>query len=141
MVIENGNMVFVHYTGTLGDGTEFDSSYEREPLEFVVGSGTIIPGFEKAVLGKTVGDKVKTTIPAAEAYGEKNPELIAVVPRAEVPDNITPEVGMMLQVGTDAGDMDVTITRVNDKEVELDANHPLAGQELTFVIEVVKIGK
>ena len=141
MVIENGSNVFVHYTGTLGDGTEFDSSYEREPLEFVIGSGMIIPGFEKAILGKAAGDKVTTTIPASEAYGDKNPELIAVVPREEIPANITPEVGMMLQVGTEGGDMDVTITRVDDKEIELDGNHPLAGQELTFVIEVVKIGK
>ena len=141
MAIEKGTTVFVHYTGTLGDGTEVDSSAGRDPLEFVVGSGMIIPGFEKAVLGKEKGDKITTVIPAAEAYGDKNPELIAVVPRAEIPANITPEVGMMLQVGTEHGDMDVIITRVDDTEIELDGNHPLAGQELTFVIEVVKVGK
>ena len=139
MAAKNGDTVLVHYVGTLNDGTEFDSSYDREPLEFVLGSGMLIPGFEKAVTGREEGDKVTTVIPPDDAYGEKNEELIAVVPRTELPDHITPEVGMMLQVGIEDGTMDVTITRVNDKEIEIDGNHPLAGQELTFVIELVKV--
>lgn len=141
MAVEQGNTVFVHYRGTLNDGTEFDSSYDREPLEFVVGSGMLIPGFEKAVMGKDVGDKVTTVVAPVDAYGERDDDLIAVVPRDEVPEHIEPEVGMMLQVAAEQGEMDVTITRVDENEIELDANHPLAGQELTFAIEVVKIEK
>lgn len=139
MAAENGNTLLVHYTGTLTDGTEFDSSREREPLEFVLGSGMLIPGFEKAVLGKKVGDKVTANIPAAEAYGTHREEMVGVVPRSELPEEITPEVGMMLQVSTDQGVMDVVISRVDADEIELDGNHPLAGKDLVFEIEIVEI--
>lgn len=137
MPIQNGDTVFVHYTGTLDDGTEFDSSREREPLEFVVGSGTIIPGFEAAVLGRGKGDTVTVQIPPAEAYGEHNDEMVIIVPRSEVPEHIKPEVGMLLQITLEQGDLDVAISRVTDEEIELDGNHPLAGQTLNFDIEVV----
>lgn len=139
MAAENGNTLRVHYTGTLTDGTEFDSSRDREPLEFVLGSGMLIPGFEKAVMGKEVGDKVVANIPAVEAYGTHSEEMVGVVPRSELPEEITPEVGMMLQVSTEQGIMDVVITKVDDEEIELDGNHPLAGKDLIFEIEIVEI--
>ena len=139
MAAKNGDTVFVHYVGTLEDGTEFDSSEGREPLEFVLGGGMVIPGFEKAVLGREPGEKVSVTLQPSEAYGERNEEMLLVVPRGEVPEDIDPEEGMLLQIGVDGGEMDVVISRVTDDEVELDANHPLAGKALCFAIEVVKI--
>lgn len=137
MPIKNGDTVFVHYTGTLDDGTVFDSSREREPLEFVVGSGTIIPGFEAAVLGREKSDKVAVDIAPADAYGEHNAEMVIIVPRSEVPEHIKPEVGMLLQIALEQGELDVAVSRVDENEVELDGNHPLAGQTLHFDIEVV----
>ena len=139
MAAKNGDTVSAHYVGTLPDGTEFDSSREREPLEFVLGKGMLIPGFEQAVIGRKAGETVEVTIPPAEAYGERNDDMVLVVPRSEVPDNIEPEVGMMVQLASETGEMDVMIARVTDEEVELDANHPLAGQSLHFSIEIMKI--
>lgn len=139
MVAEKGNTVFVHYVGTLKDGTQFDSSYEREPLEFVLGQGMLIPGFEAAVTGKEVGDKVETIIPAEEAYGEHNPDLVGEVPLSQVPESIEPEIGMVLQISTEGGPLDVTITEVDEEKIVIDGNHPLAGRELTFAIEIVEI--
>lgn len=137
MAIKKGDTVFVHYTGTLEDGTEFDSSEGREPLEFVLGAGSIIPGFEAAVEGKEKGDSVSVIIAPEDGYGSRNEEMVIVVPRAEVPDHIDPEEGMMLQIALEEGELDVVISRVNDEEVELDGNHPLAGQNLHFEIRVV----
>ncbi len=139
MAVKNGDTVFAHYTGTLADGTEFDSSREREPLEFVMGKGMLIPGFEKAVMGREAGETVNVVIPPAEAYGERNDEMVIVVPKKEVPSHITPEVGMMVQLASEQGDMDVMISKVTDDEVELDANHPLAGEALHFAIEIMKV--
>lgn len=136
---KKGDTVFVHYTGTLDDGTEFDSSEGRDPLEFVLGAGTIIPGFEAAVTGKNVGDKVRVSIPPAEAYGEHNPEMVLIVPRDEVPSHIEPEEGMLLQITLEDGELDVAVSRVSDTEVELDGNHPLAGKTLNFDIELVEL--
>ena len=141
MPIKNGDNVTVHYTGTLADGTEFDSSREGEPLAFTMGEGQLIPGFEAAIMGLEEGESTKTEIPPAKAYGERNEELTLQFKRDEVPAHIDPEVGMMLQLGTeDGGTMQVAITEVTDDHVVLDANHPLAGQTLIFDIEVVKIG-
>ncbi|UZP69008.1 peptidylprolyl isomerase [Desulfovibrio mangrovi] len=137
--VKDGDSVKVHYTGTLNDGTVFDSSRDREPLEFTMGSGMLIPGFESAVLGMGVGNTTKVTIAPENAYGEVNEELILDVPKSQVPGHITPEVGMMLQLQTEEGMMEVVIAAVNDDSIVLDANHPLAGQELTFEIEVVAI--
>ncbi|GFM31902.1 peptidylprolyl isomerase [Desulfovibrio subterraneus] len=137
--VKDGDSVKVHYTGTLNDGTVFDSSRDREPLEFTMGSGMLIPGFESAVLGMGVGNTTKVTIAPENAYGEVNEELVLDVPRSQVPSHITPEVGMMLQLQTEEGMMEVVIASVNDDSIVLDANHPLAGQELTFEIEVVAI--
>lgn len=137
MPIKNGDKVRVHYVGKLKDGTEFDSSINREPLEFVLGSGMLIPGFEAAIIGKEPGDKIKVSIPAEEAYGKSDPELVFTVARAQVPDHIPLEVGTPLQLSNDQEQMDVVITEVGSDEVTLDANHPLAGKELEFEIEIL----
>ena len=134
MAIKQGDKVRVHYTGTLGDGTEFDSSRNRAPLEFTLGEGSIIPGFEKAVTGHETGDKIKVVIPP-----EADPDLIFTVARAQVPDSIPLKVGTPLQLSNEQGAMDVVITEVGPEEITLDANHPLAGKELVFEIEVVDV--
>ena len=139
MPITKGDTVRVHYTGTLADGTVFDSSREREPLEFVLGGGMIIPGFEQAVQGREAGDTVTVTIAPADAYGEADPDLVFTVDRAQVPDHIPLTVGAPPQLSNEQGQMDVTITEVTDEEITLDANHPLAGKELTFEIEIVSV--
>ncbi len=139
MPIKNDDTVQVHYTGTLEDGSVFDSSLEREPLEFTMGQGMLIAGFENAVVGKEVGDKVKVTIPPAEAYGEMDEELIFTVPRSEVPEHIIPEVGMELSLSNEDGGMNVQVHEVTDEYVSLNANHPLAGKTLLFDIEIVAI--
>ena len=139
MAAKNGDTLFVHYTGTLRDGREFDSSRGREPLEFVLGQGMLIPGFEDAVMGKNVGDAVSVDIAPEDAYGERTEELILVVPKAEVPTHIAPDVGQRLLISLDEGEMEVVVTRVTDEEVELDGNHPLAGEALHFDIEIMDI--
>lgn len=137
---KKGDTVKVHYTGKLNDGSVFDSSENREPLEFQLGSGQLIPGFEKAVNGMTVGDSTTVTIPANEAYGDVNEELILSVEKDRLPADIQPEVGMQLQVQQPDGQpVPVVISDVTDSVVKLDANHPLAGKDLTFFIEVVEI--
>lgn len=139
MAIKNGDTLRVHYTGTLSDGTVFDSSREREPLEFTMGKGMLIPGFEAAVMGHEAGETVTVTIPPSQAYGESDSELVFTVDRAQVPDHIPLTVGVPLQLSNEQGQMDVTITEVTDEEITLDANHPLAGKELTFEIEIVSV--
>jgi FKBP-type peptidyl-prolyl cis-trans isomerase 2 len=137
---KNGDTVQVNYTGKLADGTVVDSSVGREPLEFTLGVGQVIPGFEKAVLGMKVGEKKTVTIPVDEAYGPHHDDLVAEVPREKLPEDITPEVGQQLGVKrTDGGTSIVTIISVSDNAVTIDANHPLAGKDLTFEIELVKI--
>lgn len=138
MAIKKGDKVTVHYTGKLADGTVFDSSRDRgQPLEFVLGEGNIIPGFEAAVEGHGQGDKVSARITPAEGYGDADEELIFTVPRARMPADIPLEPGTPLQLSTDMGQMDVMITEVGLKEVTLDANHPLAGKDLEFEIEIL----
>lgn len=139
MPIKPGDTVSVHYVGTLNDGSEFDRSREGSPLRFKVGSGQVIPGFDKAVMGHEVGDKFSVTIPAEEAYGARQQQLLFPVPLEQVPPTIKPQVGMMLHVSTDQGELEVTICEVNDKHIVLDANHPMAGKDLTFALEVVSI--
>lgn len=139
MSILNGDTVRVHYTGTLADGTTFDSSVGSEPLEFVMGAGNLIPGFEAAVLGRKEGDKVEVIIPAAEAYGEKQDELIFDVPLERLPEQMAFEPGLSLQLSTDQGEMDVMVLAVSEESITLDANHPLAGEDLTFCIEIVSV--
>ena len=139
MSIKKGDTVFVHYTGTFDDGTEFDSSRNRAPLEFVMGAGMVIPGFEAAVAGKKAGDALSVRIPPAEAYGEHEDRLVFLMPRDGVPKNIELEKGLWLQLAMEQGDLDVVVSRVTDKEVELDGNHPLAGKTLHFDMEIVDV--
>lgn len=141
MAIKNGDTVRVHYSGRFTDGELFDSSREREPLEFVMGEETLISGFEAALLGHEKGDRFTVTIAPDDAYGEHLEELIMEVPRSEIPANITPEVGMMLQIATDEGDMEVEIIDIDNDRLILDANHPLAGEDLIFDIEVIDVNR
>ncbi len=137
---KTGDTVRIHYTGTLSDGSTFDSSAGRDPLEFTVGSGQIIPGLDKAIHGMAVGDKKVVEVSADEAYGPHNPEGIQSVPRAQVPDHIPLDPGTQLQVQTgDGRTLPVTVTEVTEDTVTLDANHPLAGKDLTFEVELVEI--
>lgn len=138
--IKDGDTVRIHYTGTLLDGTVFDSSDGRDPLEFVVGSGQIIPGLDVALPGMTEGEKKKVNIPCDQAYGPINPALRQGVPRDAIPDEIPLEIGLQLQMQTPQGQpMPVTVVEVGEEEVTLDANHPLAGKDLTFDFEVVSV--
>lgn len=137
---KNGNTVKVHYTGTLEDGSIFDTSREREPLEFKLGEGQLIPGFEKAVETLAVGESTSVNIPAAEAYGEPRTEMVVTIPKEQLPQDIQAEVGMQLQVNQpDGSAIPVRIAEVGDTEITLDANHPLAGKDLKFEIELVEI--
>jgi peptidylprolyl isomerase len=137
---KSGNTVKIHYTGTLDDGTEFDSSAGREPLEFAIGSGQVIPGFDSAVDGMTVGDSKTVTIPAGEAYGERHDQLVQEVPKTALPDDMKPEIGTQLQSqGPDGQVMNLLVTAVEVESITVDGNHPLAGQALTFAIELVEV--
>ncbi len=137
---KSGDTVRIHYTGTLDDGTEFDSSSGRDPLEFALGGGQVIPGFDKAVDGMTVGENKTVTIPPGEAYGERHDQLVQEVPKSALPDEIDPAVGMHLQSRSPEGQiMNLVVTEVADASITVDGNHPLAGQALTFDIELVEI--
>lgn len=136
----SGDMVQVHYTGKLVDGTTFDSSEGGTPLQFTLGEGDLIPGFEEAVLGMTPGERKTHTIPAHQAYGIHQPELLIEVERQQFPDDINPYVGQQLQMTQENGStVQVVVTAVNVAHVTLDANHPLAGQDLVFEISLVAI--
>ncbi|HKL56247.1 MAG: FKBP-type peptidyl-prolyl cis-trans isomerase [Roseovarius sp.] len=138
--VKEGDTVRIHYTGTLTDGETFDSSEGRDPLEFQVGSGQIIPGLDQALPGMTVGDKKTVEVPADQAYGQPDPNAQQAVPRADIPEDIPLDLGTQLQVQTPQGQvMPVTVVEVTDEQVTLDANHPLAGKDLTFAIELVDI--
>ena len=137
---KKGNSVKVHYTGKLKDGTIFDSSVNREPLEFELGKGNMIPGFEKAVEGMKEGDKVTAEIPAQEGYGDRRDDLVVEVPNSKVPENITPEVGQKLSIKQpDGNQIPVVVTEKRDDSIILDANHPLAGKDLVFEIELLDV--
>lgn len=139
-IASDGDTVRVHYTGTLGDGTTFDTSVGNEPLEFTLGEGKMIPGFEKAVYGLQVGKSKTVTIPAAEAYGPYYDELVVVIEREQLSAGLEPEVGQQLQVQqTDGSTAVVIVTDVSEDTITVDANHPLAGKDLTFEIELVEI--
>lgn len=138
--VAEGSKVKIHYTGRLEDGTVFDSSKDRDPLEFEVGSGQVIPGFDDAVEGMAAGDEKTVTIPAVDAYGPRRQELVLDVPGDQLPDALDPEVGQQLQMQTPDGQtFQVTVVDVNDEGVQVDANHPLAGKDLTFDILVVGV--
>lgn len=138
--VKPGDTVRIHYIGTLQDGSTFDSSEGRDPLEFEVGSGKIIPGLDKAMPGMGLGEAKRVEVPFAEAYGPRHEEAMQAVPRAEVPENIELQLGMQLQVQGGGGQpMVVTVVELTDEQVMLDANHPLAGKDLIFDIELVEI--
>ena len=137
---QHGDKVKVHYHGTLRTGETFDSSEGREPLEFTVGSGQVIKGFDEGVKGMSVGEKKTVEIPVGDAYGEKNEELIIEFPKAQFPADMNPEVGQQLMMSNGSEQsFPVVIKEVKDDSVLLDANHPLAGQDLVFDIELVEI--
>ncbi len=138
-MIENGKTVQVHYKGTLADGTVFDSSEGNDPLEFTAGVQSVIPGFEAAVVTMEVGETKSVTIPCDEAYGESSEDMIGLVPRASLPEDLVPEIGMMLEMHTQDGTMPVRVVAVDDETVTLDANHPLAGEDLTFELTLVAV--
>ncbi|KEP71122.1 peptidylprolyl isomerase [Thioclava sp. BHET1] len=135
-----GDTLHLHYTGTLDDGSVFDSSEGRDPLSFELGSGQIIPGLEAGVTGMEVGEKRTVHVTPEEAYGVHHPERVQAVDRANVPDHIPTDPGTQLQVQTQDGQsMNVVIADATETELFLDANHPLAGKALTFDVELVKI--
>jgi len=137
---KTGDTVRIHYTGTLADGSTFDSSAGRDPLEFTLGSGQVIPGFDKAVAGMEVGESKTVEIPADDAYGPHHAEGIQAFPRENVPEGTPLDVGTRLQMQTpDGRPVPVTVVKVTEDAVMLDANHPMAGKDLTFDIELVEI--
>lgn len=139
MAAKSGDKVRVHYTGTLEDGQVFDSSRGREPIEFEVGSGEVIPGFDDAVTGLEAGQSRSVTIPAERAYGPHRAENVLTVERTQLPEDIVPEVGQQLQMSQGEQSFHVTIADVTEEAVVLDGNHPLAGRDLTFELELVEI--
>ncbi len=137
---KNGDKVAIHYTGSLTDGTVFDSSDGRAPLAFTIGAGQIIPGLDKALPGMKVGEKKTVNIPPDEAYGSHDPEGIIGVPRDEMPDDLELEIGTKLEMRSpDGRAMTVTVTALATDTVTLDANHHLAGKELVFAFELVAV--
>lgn len=136
----SGDTVRVHYTGTLSDGSTFDSSEGRDPLEFVVGSGQVIPGFDAAVSDLEVGDTATVTIVAADAYGEHSDEGLQTFPRDAFPPDADPEVGWAVELSAPDGQrVPATVAEVTDESITLDFNHPLAGEDLTFEITLVEV--
>jgi peptidylprolyl isomerase len=138
--VQNGDKIKVHYHGKLRSGETFDSSDGREPLEFTVGSGQVIKGFDEGVKGMKVGDKKTVEIQVTDAYGEKQQEMMIEFPKDQFPADMNPEVGMQLMMSNGSGQQfPVTVAEVKEESVLLDANHPLAGQDLVFVLELVSI--
>lgn len=137
-----GDIVSIHYTGTLADGTQFDSSEGRDPLSFTLGSGQIIKGLDAAITGLEEGAESTVTIPAADAYGDHDPAQIQQVARDTIPAEIPLEVGLQLQAQTQqGGTIALIVTDIQDGMVTLDANHPLAGKELTFKFNLISVGR
>lgn len=137
---KEGDRVSVHYTGRLQDGTVFDTSEGRDPLQFTVGAGQVIEGFSTTVLGMEVGESKEQHIPVDQAYGPRREELLMEVSRSQFPDEMAPEVGQQLQVGLQGGQtVPVVVHEVGEETVTLDANHPLAGKPLVFDVELVSI--
>ncbi|OAA29712.1 peptidylprolyl isomerase [Kosmotoga arenicorallina S304] len=137
---KKGNTVRVHYTGKFETGEVFDTSVNRNPLEFTVGNGQVIKGFDEAIVGMKVGEKKTVNIPFEEAYGPHMDELVFSFSREDLPEDLNPEIGQRLQMVTGDGKrINVTITAISEKDITLDANHPLAGKNLIFEIELVEI--
>ena len=143
MSIKVGDIIKVQYEGTLDDGTVFDSTdlHDGEPLIFEVGAGNLIPGFEDSVIGKDVDNEYDISLQPSEAYGDRNPQLLQNVPKSEFPENIEPKPGMILQVSGPQGHVKLAlIAQVNESDVVVDMNHPMAGLVLNFKIKILEIG-
>nr|WP_320049610.1 peptidylprolyl isomerase [uncultured Desulfuromonas sp.] len=139
-VAKKGDTIKVHYTGTLADGTVFDTSTDKDPLSFIIGKKEVIEGFDDAVVGMVRGETKTVAIPPEKAYGAAKKSLIETIERNKLPENITYQVGNQIEVTNQDGSLFyVMVTAANDREVTLDANHPLAGKELTFEIHVEEI--
>ena len=137
---QQGDTVKVHYKGSLQDGTVFDDSHDREPLEFTIGDQEVIPGFEEAVVGMEPGDSKTTQISSDDAYGAHRDELVTSVDRDNLPEDMDPQVGQRLEVQQQNGQpIPVTVTNTDDSTITLDGNHPLAGEDLTFEIELLHL--
>jgi len=137
---KNGDTVRVHYRGYFDDGTEFDSSYGKEPFEFTLGAEMVIPGFENAVIGMAEGETKTVHVEPDAAYGERRDDLVVQVERNQIPEHIQLEEGVVLQVSMDDGSIThVTVTEIGDEYVTLDGNHPLAGKPINFEIQLVEI--
>jgi peptidylprolyl isomerase len=138
---QNGDTVKVHYAGMLNDGSVFDSSLAGDPMEFTIGSGQVIEGFDKAVIGMKAGEIKKFTIPADQAYGPRNETLTKVVKKSQLPEGMSPVVGDELQINLQSGPIVVIVTEVTDSTITIDGNHKLAGKDLTFDITLVELIK
>ena len=138
-VVKEGRNVSVHYTGTLDDGTVFDTSRDRDPISFEVGSGTVISGFDQAVVGLKVGESKTVRIEVDDAYGERNENAVLVVPHDAFPEGMEVEPGMQVQGSGPQGEFPAIVTAIAANGITIDMNHPLAGQDLTFNIEVVEV--
>jgi FKBP-type peptidyl-prolyl cis-trans isomerase 2 len=138
-MIADGKKVRIHYTGTLNDGTQFDSSAGRDPFEFEIGAGKVIPGFDIAVRSMEIGDKKTVTIPTAEAYGEVREEIIGDLPKDMFPAEMKLVVGTPIQMTSPQGPVMVTIKEIKENAITVDANHPLAGKDLTFELELLEV--
>lgn len=136
-----GDKVQVHYTGKLPDGKVFSTSQGKQPLQFTIGEGRVIPGLEKAILGMAPGESKSVEIPAAQGFGPRRKDLVVQIDRSQVPDNMDPRVGQRrpLQLGTQAQPVQAVVTDVSEEGLTLDANHPLAGKDLRFEVELVKV--
>jgi len=139
-----GDTVRVHYEGQLSDGTIFDSSLEREPIEFILGQDTVIPGFEQAVIGMEVGESKDVSIPPEEGFGEYSEDLVVNIEKTILPPDINPELGMQLEVSSEEEEEEetprvFTIADIAEDSITLDGNHPLAGAEIAFKIELLEI--
>jgi FKBP-type peptidyl-prolyl cis-trans isomerase 2 len=140
MAVQSGDKIKIHYHGRLTDGTTFDSSDGRSPLEFTVGSGSVIKGFDDGVKGMSVGEKKTIEIPFLQAYGPEDPSMIIEFPIDRLPDDLKPEIGMQLNMNNAEGQQfPVTISDITDENIILNANHPLAGKDLIFDLELVEI--
>lgn len=140
-IAQQGDTVKVHYTGTLDDGTVFDSSVGRDPIEFTIGEHTVIQGFEDAVVGLQVGEKKSVSVAPEDGYGERDERRVVVVERSYLPDDLNPHPGMVIQGTLPQGSVILHVTAVSDDQVTLDANHPLAGKQLNFDLEVKHIAR
>jgi len=136
---KNGDTLRVHYTGKLNDGTTFDTSVGGDPLEFELGAGNLIPGFEQGVIGMRPGDSKTIVVEPSDGYGEYNEDLLLTVPRAQMPEELNPTVGDELEMSGDEESYVVTVTEATDDSIVLDGNHPLAGKTLSFELELIEI--